>query len=52
MAAEGLGESNTGKISLPEALSQPERCWGYSGHILRPQCERGRSLFSAIMVER
>lgn len=53
MAAEGLGESNTGKISLPETLSQPERrCWGYSGHTLRSKCERGRrSLFSAIMLD-
>lgn len=54
MAAEGLRESNTGKISLPETLSQPERRhWGYSGHTQRPPYERDRrSLFSAIMMDR
>lgn len=36
MAAEGLGESNSGKISLPETLSTREKAlgllWSYRGH--------------------
>lgn len=36
MAAKGLGESNLGKISLPETLSTIEKAlgllWSYRGH--------------------
>lgn len=52
MAAEGLGESSTGRTSLPETLSQPERRVGAPLVTRRPQCERGRrSLLSAIMMD-
>lgn len=50
MAAVGLGESNTGKVSLLETLSQPKtRHWGYTGHTQRLQCESSRRSFLYVL---